>query len=94
MKKLNKNEIVDLVAEKTHLSRVDAKASIDETFDIICEALLNGQSVNISGFCSLEPKMKAGRKGTHPVTHDLIDIAPKKTISITLSNDFKKKLNK
>ena len=65
MEKLNKNEIIDLVAEKAHLSKVDAKAAVDTTFDLIQEALLNGESVNIKNFCVFEAKQKAERKGTH-----------------------------
>lgn len=94
MEKLNKNEIVDLVAERNHLSKVDAKAAIDSAFDLIEEALLKGQSVNIKNFCVFEPKTKAGRKGTHPKNHTLIEIKPKRTIVVHVAKEFKAKLNK
>lgn len=93
MKKLNKNEIIDLVAEKCHLSKVDSKAAIDTTFDLITEALLKGESVSIKNFCVFEPKMKAGRKGTHPKKHTEIEIKPKKTVTVHLAKEFKSKLN-
>lgn len=93
MKKLNKNEIIDLVSEREHLSKVDAKAAVDATFDLIQEALLKGESVNIKNFCVLEPKTKAGRKGTDPKSHALIDIKPKRTVSISLAKVFKNKMN-
>ena len=93
MEKLNKNEIIDLVAERAHLSRADAKAAIDSTFDLMVEALLNGQSVNIKNFGVFEPKTKSGRKGTHPKKHTAIEISPKKTVIIHLAKEFKKKLN-
>lgn len=93
MEKLNKNEIVDIVAEKEHLSKVDAKATIDATFELIEEALLNGQSVNIKNFCVFEPKTKAGRTGTHPKKHTLIEIKPKRTVVVHLAKEFKAKLN-
>ena len=93
MEKLNKNEIIDLVAEKAHLSKVDAKAAVDTTFDLITEALLAGQSVNIKNFCVFEPKTKAGRKGTHPKKHTVIAIQPKRTVTVHLAKEFKAKLN-
>ena len=93
MEKLNKNEIIDLVAEKNHLSKVDAKAAVDYTFELIEEALLKGQSVNIKNFCVFEPKMKSGRKGTHPKKHTEIEIKPKNTVVIHLAKEFKSKLN-
>ena len=93
MEKLNKNEIIDLVAERAHLSKVDSKAAVDATFDLIIEALLNGESVNIKNFGVLEPKVKAGRKGTHPKEHTVIEIKPKNTVIIHLAKEFKNKLN-
>ena len=94
MNKLNKNEIIELVAEKAHLSKVDAKAAIDATFEFISEALVRGESVNIKNFCVFEPKTKAGRKGTHPKKHTEIKIEPKKTVTVHLAKEFKAKLNK
>ena len=93
MEKLNKNEIIDLVAEKAHLSKVDAKAAIDTAFELIEGALLEGRSVNIKNFCVFEPKTKAGRTGTHPKEHTLIEIKPKKTVTVHLAKEFKGKLN-
>lgn len=93
MEKLNKNEIIDLVAEKAHLSKADAKAAVDTTFDLISEALLNGECVNIKNFCVFEPKTKAGRKGTHPKEHTIIEIKPKRTVTVHLAKEFKAKLN-
>ena len=93
MEKLNKNEIIDLVAEKNHLSKVDAKAAIDTAFDLIEEALLNGQCVNIKNLFVLEPKRKAQRIGTHPKKHTLIEIKSKNTVTVHLAKEFKSKLN-
>lgn len=94
MEKLNKNRIIELVAENIHLSHVEAKDAVDETFDLIMKALLNGQAVNIKNFCVLEPKTKAGRKGTDPKKHTQIMIKPKKTVTVHLAKEFKEKLNK
>ena len=93
MKKLNKNEIIDLVAEKNHLSKNDAKAAVDSTFDLIMESLLKGECVNIKNFCVFEPKEKAGRKGTHPKMNTEIKIQAKKTVTVHLAKEFKAKLN-
>lgn len=94
MEKLNKNQIIELVAEKAHLSHADSKAAIDATFDLITSALLKGQSVNIKNFCVFESKMKAGRKGTHPKKHTIIEIKPKRTVTVHLAKEFKANLNK
>ena len=93
MEKLNKNEIIEIVAEAVHVSKADTKRVIDATFDLITDTLLDGQSVNIKNFCVFEPKTKAGRKGTHPKKHTEIDIKPKHTVTIHLAKEFKARLN-
>ena len=93
MEKLNKNEIIDIVADATHTSKVYTKRVIDATFELIADTLLDGQSVNIKNFCVFEPKMKSGRKGTHPKKHTEIEIKPKNTVVIHLAKEFKSKLN-
>ena len=93
MEKLNKNEIIDIVADATHTSKVDTKRVIDATFELIADTLLDGQSVNIKNFCVFEPKTKAERRGTHPKQHTIIKIKQKRTVSIHLAKEFKAKLN-
>ncbi len=93
MEKLNKNEIIEIVAEATHVSKVESKKVIDATFELIMDTLLDGQSVNIKNFCVFEPKTKAGRKGTHPKKHTALQIKPKNTVTIHLSKEFKARLN-
>ena len=93
MAKLNKNEIIDIVADAVHVSKADAKRIIDATFELITDTLLDGQSVNIKNFCVFEPKTKSGRKGTHPKKHTAIQIKPKNTVVIHLAKEFKNKLN-
>lgn len=93
MEKLNKNEIIEIVAEATHISKVESKKVIDATFELIMDTLLDGQSVNIKNFCVFEPKTKAGRKGTHPKKHTALQIKPKNTVTIHLSKEFKARLN-
>ena len=93
MDKLNKNEIIEIVAEATHFSKVDTKKIIDATFELIADSLLDGQSVNIKNFCVFEPKTKSGRKGTHPKKHTVIDIKAKNTVTIHLAKEFKERLN-
>ena len=58
MEKLNKNEIIEIVAEAVHVSKADTKRVIDATFYLIADTLLDGQSVNIKNFCVFEPKTK------------------------------------
>ncbi len=93
MKKLNKRDIVDLVAEQAHLTKKEARASVDVVFDLIAEALLNGQEVNITNFGVFESKVRQARNGTDPKTHKIITIEETKTITFKPAQILKDKLN-
>lgn len=93
MEKLNRRDLVELVAEKAHLSKKDAKAAIDASIDLIQNALLEGTEVNITNFGVLTPKTRKSRDGTDPKTHNRITIKGKKTVQFRLAKSFKEELN-
>lgn len=93
MKKLNKRDLIELVAEKAHLSKKDAKDAIDATIDLMEEALLKGEEVNLTNFGVFTPKVRAKREGTHPKKHTKITISESHSITFRLSKSLKSKLN-
>lgn len=93
MTKLNKNELIELVSERARLSKRDAREAIENFLDLIENALLNGQEVNLTNFGVLEPRAREGRVGTHPKEHTTIEIKPSKTITFRVSKSLKAKLN-
>lgn len=94
MAKLNKNDLFELVSVSENLSKKDAKAAIDKTFELIEEALLKGEEVNITNFGVLAPKKRVSRKGTHPKTHEILVLKGGKTVVFRPSKTLKEKLNK
>ncbi|HPY79768.1 MAG: HU family DNA-binding protein [Erysipelotrichaceae bacterium] len=94
MKKLNKRDLVEVVAEKAHLSKKDAQAAIDMAFKLIEKSVLKGEEVNISNFGVFSPKTRQSREGTHPKKHSRIVIAESKTVVFRPSKSLKAKLNK
>ena len=93
MKKVNKSDLVDLVAERVHLSKKDARAALDSCFDLIIEALLRGEEVNITNFGVFEPKMRKSREGTHPKKHTPLTIKEANVISFRTAKELKGKIN-
>ena len=94
MKKVNKSDLIDLVAEKAHLSKRDAKAALDTFFDLIIEAVLNGQEVNVTNFGVFEPKVRMSREGTHPKKHTPLTIEETKVVTFRMAKELKENLNK
>lgn len=93
MKKVNKSDLVDLVAERAHLSKKDARAAIDSCFDLIEEAILRGEEVNITNFGVFQKKTRKSREGTHPKKHTPLLIQEANTISFRTAKVLKKKVN-
>ena len=93
MKKVNKSDLVDLVAEKAHLSKRDARAALDTCFDLIIEALLRGEEVNITNFGVFETKVRKSREGTHPKKHTPLMIEESRVITFRVAKELKGKVN-
>ena len=94
MKKLNKRDLVEIVAEKGHLSKRDARVAVDVVFDEIVKRFLKGEEVNISNFGAFEIKERKTREGTHPKKHTPLTIEGKKVVSFRAAKSLKEKINK
>lgn len=93
MKKLNKRDLVQIIADEGHLSKKDARIALDICFARMEEALLKGQEVNITNFGVFTPKTRQSRDGTHPKKHTRITIKETRSVSFRLSKALKAKLN-
>ena len=93
MKKLNRKDLVELVAEEGHLSKREARQAVDIIFDHIADALIEGQEVNITNFGVFEPKVRKQRDGTDPKSHERIVIKEKRSVTFRLSKQLKGNIN-
>ena len=93
MKKVNRKDLVEAVAEECRLSRREARKAIDVTFGLIEKCILEGKDVNVTNFGVFVPKTRQARDGTHPKNHNRIVIKEAKTVSLRLSKELKSKLN-
>ena len=94
MKKFNRKDLVEIVAEEGHFSKKEARQAIDLVFDLIKQSLLDGQEVNITNFGVFTPKVHKPRKGTHPKEHTIIKIDETRSVSFRLSKTMKRRMNK
>ena len=77
---MNKTELINAVAEKANLSKVQAKAALDATLNTITEALLKDDKVAIIGFGTFGVSEKTARTGINPRTKEKIEIPARKTV--------------
>jgi DNA-binding protein HU-beta len=75
---VNKNELVDTVAEASHLKKGEAEIAVDAVFDVIASALKKGDEVRIVGFGTFSVSNRAASEGRNPRTGEKIAIAASK----------------
>ncbi len=77
---MNKTELINAIAEKANLSKVQAKAALDATVNTISEQLAKGDKVAIIGFGTFGVAEKTARKGINPRTKEVIEIPARKSV--------------
>ena len=77
---MNKSELVDAIAQKSGLSKVDSKKALDANLDAIADELKSGGKVVLVGFGSFSVVERSARKGINPRTKETIDIPAKKAV--------------
>jgi DNA-binding protein HU-beta len=77
---LTQTQLVNAVAERSELSKSDAKRALAALDEIVLEELGNAQRVRIGGLVQLTVRLKPAqkaRKGRNPATGEEITIAAK-----------------
>ena len=75
---MTKAELINVVAQKTELSKKDSEKAVSAVVDAITEALASGDKASLVGFGTFEVKERGERKGINPRTKEEITIAASK----------------
>jgi DNA-binding protein HU-beta len=86
---MNKTDLINLVSEKTELSKKDAASAVDAVFDSIVEALAKDDKVQLIGFGNFEVRERSARKGRNPQTGEEMEIAASKVPAFKPGKQFK-----
>ena len=78
---MTKSEIIDLLFEKTGLTKKECASAMESTIDIIKSELESGNDVKISGFGKWNVKSKKERNGRNPKTGKAMKISARKVVS-------------
>jgi DNA-binding protein HU-beta len=77
---MNKTELVQAIAEKANLTKVQAKAALDAGILAVEEVLKKGDKVALIGFGTFQVVKKDRREGINPLTKEKITIPAKKVV--------------
>ena len=90
---MNKTELVSSIAEKSGLSKVDAKKALDATIATIADALKAGDKVALVGFGTFAIAERPERQGINPATKAPITIAAKKVAKFKAGAELDSAIN-
>ncbi len=72
---MNKTELAGRLAGRGGMSRAAAKDAVDGVFDVIAEAMADGEDVRILGFGTFGTRARPARTARNPRTGEPISIA-------------------
>ncbi len=75
---MKKEELIEKIAEKTKVSKSEAKRSLNTVLDEISASLKKGKDVTLTGFGTFSVAKRKARQGINPRTQEKIKIAASK----------------
>ncbi len=90
---MNKTELVNAASKKAGLTIKETDNALCAILEVMEEALLAEDKVQITGFGTFDIKKQGEREGRNPRTGEHIHIMPSRNATFTPSLVLKKKLN-
>ena len=86
---LTKAELAELLFQQVGLNKREAKDMVETFFSEICEALITGDAVKLSGFGNFQLRNKPQRPGRNPKTGEEIPITARRVVTFHASQKLK-----
>lgn len=87
---MTKNELIEKVAKKAHLTKRAAADAVNASFNLIRDNLARGEKTIITGFGTFLVRFRAARRGRNPQTGQAIQIPGKKLPGFTAGKTIKR----
>ena len=87
---MNKTDLVNEIAAKASLNKVDAKKALDAVLESIAQALANDDKVQLIGFGTFAMVEKPERTGLNPRTKEKIIIPARKVVKFKAADGLGK----
>ncbi len=90
---MNKSELITAMAERAELSKKDTEKALKAFVDVISDALVKGEKIQIVGFGTFEVVERKEREGKKPGTDEIITIPASKSPKFKAGKALKDKVN-
>lgn len=91
---MNKTELVDAIAKRSGLTKVDSKKALEAFLTAVQAALVKGDAVQLIGFGTFKVSARKARQGRNPRTGEVIKIAASKVPVFSAGSALKDAVNK
>lgn len=93
MKNVTKKDLVEQIADRTGLTRVDTKIIVECFLDAVSKALETGTNIEIRMFGRFKIKEKKARRARNPRTNQFINVEAGFKPVFEASRELKKRIN-
>ncbi len=90
---MTKADIVETIYERVGFSKKESAELVETVFDVIKDALVDGEKVKFSGFGNFIVREKNARKGRNPQTGAEIQLEARRVLTFKPSLVLKNALN-
>ena len=90
---MNKQELIDAIAESADLSKASAGRALDATLESIRSALKKGDTISLVGFGTFCTGKREARTGRNPRTGEVIEVSEKKLPFFKVGKELKEDIN-
>jgi integration host factor subunit beta len=90
---MTKSELIEVIAERTKITKSRAELVVNCIFDTMAEALQKGQGIEIRGFGSFTIRHYKPYTGRNPRTNKPVPVGPKKLPFFKVGKDLKDLVN-
>ena len=89
---MTKKDIVLKITDATGIKQVDVKKIVQKTFDVIIDALMQGDKVELRNFGVFKIKERRARFGRNPRTGQSVPVTPRKVVVFKSGLEMKQKV--
>lgn len=87
---MTKNQLIERVAKRAHLTKRAAADAVNSVFEQIKDNLVRGEKTIITGFGTFLIRSRAARRGRNPQTGEVIQLPSKKLPGFSAGKTIKR----
>jgi integration host factor subunit beta len=89
-----KADLISKISQGMNIPKQEAEEGVNLFFDMIKEAILKGEEIEIRGFGSFRFRKRTSRSGRNPRTGEPVKVPPKKVLYVKPSKLLTELINK